>query len=148
MINYYCFVFCFVLLYQFIIITSCHNSGIIMAELSKMNLAALDSNHFLPDSPPPFYTVAETLISCVANTHSRVRSVDKRHMLVYLLSKPMLIFNMDEKGISVVHKPGKVVGRKMTSGERESAITSDDNIPKEESAACSTSGFQSFNCHL
>lgn len=42
-----------------------------------------------------------------------------------VLSKPMLIFNMDETGISVVHKPGKFlaeVGRKMvwslTSGER------------------------------
>ena len=42
-----------------------------------------------------------------------------------LISKPMLIFNADETGISVVHKPGKVVaklGRRnvyaMTSAER------------------------------
>ena len=42
-----------------------------------------------------------------------------------LISKPMLIFNSDESGISVVHKPGKVVaelGRRnvyaMTSAER------------------------------
>jgi len=42
-----------------------------------------------------------------------------------LVSKPMLIFNSDETGISVVHKPGKVVaelGRhnvySMTSAER------------------------------
>ncbi len=93
MIDFYVIVLCFVLYYsyQLIVITSCHNSGI-WQSYQSMDLAAiieLDSNHFLPDSPPPFYTVAETLISCaaciscVAKTHSRecLRSVDK-HMLV------------------------------------------------------------------
>ena len=42
-----------------------------------------------------------------------------------ILSKPMQIFNVDETGVSVVHKPGKVItelGRKIvwsvTSAER------------------------------
>ena len=26
-----------------------------------------------------------------------------------LISKPMLIFNVDETGVSIVHKPGKVI---------------------------------------
>ena len=46
-----------------------------------------------------------------------------------LLSKPMQIFNIDETGVSVVHKVGKVVAevgrrvRSITSGEREKTHT-------------------------
>ena len=56
-----------------------------------------------------------------------------------LLESPMLIFNCDESGFSLQHKPGKIIG---VQGQRDvSCITSSDKAQITVLSACSASGY-------
>ena len=54
-----------------------------------------------------------------------------------IISKPMLIFNVDETGVSVVHKPGKVVAE--LGRHNVYSITSAERGKMHTVLACSTS---------